>query len=271
MGKYAQIVIGPAGCGKSTYCNHLYEHCQAINRSIHIANLDPAAEHFNYPVTFDVRDLITLEDVMQELDLGPNGGLLYCMEYLEDNLEEWLGEELEGYGDEDYLVFDCPGQIELYNHLSVFKTFVNYLKSDGWSVCVVYCLDCHFVSDVSKFIAGSMQALSAMVKLELPHVNILTKMDICEDKDAIDEFRFPEPTTLLASLEASTGPRFRKLNGAIAAILEEFSLVSFLPLDITDDDSIAEILGNIDMAVQYGEDAEVKVRDYEDAGEEGEA
>lgn len=26
------------------------------------------------------------------------------------------------------------------------------------------------------------QALSAMVKLELPHVNILTKMDICENK-----------------------------------------------------------------------------------------
>ena len=27
-----------------------------------------------------------------------------------------------------------------------------------------------------------MQALSAMVKMELPHVNILTKMDICPDK-----------------------------------------------------------------------------------------
>ena len=43
-------------------------------------------------------------------------------------------------------MFDCPGQIELYSHLSVFKTFVEYLKSDGWSVCVVYCLDCHFMT-----------------------------------------------------------------------------------------------------------------------------
>lgn len=34
----------------------------------------------------------------------------------------------QGYGEEDYLIFDCPGQIELYNHLSVFKTFVEYLK-----------------------------------------------------------------------------------------------------------------------------------------------
>jgi len=38
-------------------------------------------------------------------------GLLFCMEYLEENLEDWLSGELEGYGDDDYLVFDCPGQV----------------------------------------------------------------------------------------------------------------------------------------------------------------
>ncbi len=37
----------------------------------------------------------------------------------------------QGYGDEDYLVFDCPGQIELYNHLNVFKTFVDFLRKVG--------------------------------------------------------------------------------------------------------------------------------------------
>ena len=29
----------------------------------------------------DIRELISLEDVMEELQLGPNGGLIYCMEY----------------------------------------------------------------------------------------------------------------------------------------------------------------------------------------------
>lgn len=38
---------------------------------------------------------------------------------------------VQGYGEDDYLVFDCPGQIELYNHLSVFKTFVDFLKRVG--------------------------------------------------------------------------------------------------------------------------------------------
>ena len=31
-------------------------------------------------------------------------------------------------------------------------------------------------------VAGSLQALSAMVQLELPHVNVLTKVDLLSDK-----------------------------------------------------------------------------------------
>jgi hypothetical protein len=37
----------------------------------------------------DIKDLITLEEVMEEMELGPNGGLLYCMEYLLQN-QDWL-------------------------------------------------------------------------------------------------------------------------------------------------------------------------------------
>ncbi len=54
-----------------------------------MVNLDPAAEEFGYDVSFDVRDLITVADVMEELNLGPNGALVYCMEYLLDNLD-WI-------------------------------------------------------------------------------------------------------------------------------------------------------------------------------------
>jgi hypothetical protein len=79
-------------------------------------------------------------------------------------------------------VFDCPGQIELYSHVDVFRHVVRFLRREGWSPLVVYCLDSHFMTDAAKFIAGSLQALSAMVKLELPHINVLTKMDLLQDK-----------------------------------------------------------------------------------------
>jgi hypothetical protein len=66
--------------------------------------------------------------VMEMFNLGPNGSLVYCMEYLEANLD-WLvqrilattrlGYESVGEGVEgertafgcSYLIFDCPGQV----------------------------------------------------------------------------------------------------------------------------------------------------------------
>jgi hypothetical protein len=52
---------------------------------VHVVNLDPAAEHFAYPVAIDIRDLISLTDVVEELNYGPNGGLIYCMESVKQN------------------------------------------------------------------------------------------------------------------------------------------------------------------------------------------
>ena len=55
-------------CAHGTNIN--YHSVQADPLCMHA---DPAAENFNYPVSFDVRELITLEDVMEEMQLGPNG------------------------------------------------------------------------------------------------------------------------------------------------------------------------------------------------------
>ncbi|KAL6775988.1 hypothetical protein ACKKBG_A19345 [Auxenochlorella protothecoides x Auxenochlorella symbiontica] len=266
--KFAQLVIGPAGCGKSTYCETIKAHCDTIGRSVHVVNLDPAAEHFNYPVSIDVRDLITLDDVAEELDLGPNGGLLYCMEFLEDNLSDWLEEELQGYGEDDYLLFDCPGQIELYSHVSVFRTFTEFLKRDGWNICAVYCMDSQFVAEPPKFIAGCLSALSAMVQLELPHVNMLTKVDLVQDKDSLESYLFPDALELRHALGESTGPRFSALNDVIVNLLDEFAMVSFTPLDIGDEESIETALFQVDSAIQYGEDQDVRQKEYGDFPDE---
>lgn len=42
--KFAQLVIGPAGCGKSTYCNTIQQHCHACGRSVHVFNLGAALQ-----------------------------------------------------------------------------------------------------------------------------------------------------------------------------------------------------------------------------------
>lgn len=55
---------------QSTYCHALINHMHAGRRSAIAINLDPAAEKFHYQPTIDIRDLVTLEDVMEEMELG---------------------------------------------------------------------------------------------------------------------------------------------------------------------------------------------------------
>eukprot|EP00964_Phaeocystis_antarctica_P016738 scaffold9209_cov49-Phaeocystis_antarctica.AAC.1 len=50
-------------------------HIETLNQRVHVVNLDPAAEHFRYPVAADIRDLISLEDV-QELGKIASGPML---------------------------------------------------------------------------------------------------------------------------------------------------------------------------------------------------
>lgn len=80
--RYAVLVTGPAGAGKSTFCSSFITHLHTSKRSGHLVNLDPAANSnaFEYEPAIDIRDLISLDDVMNELNYGPNGGLVYCFE-----------------------------------------------------------------------------------------------------------------------------------------------------------------------------------------------
>ena len=75
-------------------------------------------------------------------------------------------------------MINIPGQIELYTHIPVMRQLVERLQAWDFQVCVVFLLDAQFLVDASKFVSGSLTALSTMVNLELPHVNVITKMDL---------------------------------------------------------------------------------------------
>ncbi|KAJ3615952.1 hypothetical protein Zmor_012168 [Zophobas morio] len=256
--RYGQLVIGPAGSGKSTYTSTIQKHCKDLRRLTYCANLDPAAEYFDYDVAVDVRDLISVEDVFEELNYGPNGGLIYCMEYLLENIS-WLTEEIGDYED-DYWIFDCPGQIELYSHSTIVREIVEHLERMDFRICAVYLLDSQFIQDPSKFFGGCLSSMSAMIRLELPHVNILNKMDIIGSgirKKELESFLAPDPRLISEELSNVT-ERCRKLNEAIADLVDSYSLVSFIPLNREDPESVYQVLHHIDFAIQYGENLEPK-------------
>lgn len=91
---FAQLVIGPPGSGKSTYCDGMQQFMRAIERKCSVVNLDPANDHCAYEPAVDVRDLVTIDDIMEQEALGPNGGILYALEELEHNFD-WLADALK--------------------------------------------------------------------------------------------------------------------------------------------------------------------------------
>jgi adenylate kinase family enzyme len=90
---FAQLVIGPPGSGKSTYCDGMHQFMSAIGRSSSVVNLDPAANDAS-KLALDVRDLVRLDEIMASEELGPNGGVLYALEELEHNVQ-WLEDGLK--------------------------------------------------------------------------------------------------------------------------------------------------------------------------------
>lgn len=245
-------------------------------------NLDPAAEDFAFEPDLDIKDLISLEDVMEEMSLGPNGGLIYCFEFLMENLD-FLTDPLEEVTDDYLIVFDMPGQIELYTHVPILPNLVKTLMHGSLNIrmCAAYLLEATFVVDRPKFFSGTLSAMSAMLMLEMPHINILSKMDLVKgqvakrelkrfvqvDADLIEDdpsrrttdeednrkYRDPATTESLMS-----GSAFHKLNKAVAQLIDDFSMVSYLKLDVQDEDSLGAVLSYIDDAIQFHEAQEPK-------------
>ena len=86
----------------------------SLNRNVFVINLDPANENLTYDCEINIYELINVEDVMRNCNLGPNGGLLFAIEFLEENFE-WLEFKLNNLSKKysnAYFLFDFPGQID---------------------------------------------------------------------------------------------------------------------------------------------------------------
>ncbi|NWH47405.1 GPN2 GTPase, partial [Fregata magnificens] len=252
---FGQVVIGPPGSGKTTYCHGMQEFMGRIGRKVTVVNLDPANEAMPYQCAVDIAELITLPDVMENLKLGPNGGLIYCMEYLEANFD-WLQEKLAAFRGHYYL-FDCPGQVELYTHHNALKNVFAQLAKWNFRLAAVHLVDSHYCTDPGKFISVLCTSLSTMLHVELPHVNVLSKMDLIEQygKLAFNLDYYTEVLDLSYLVDhLASDPFFRnyrRLNEKLVEVIEDYSLVSFVPLNIQDKESMRQVMQAVDKANGY--------------------
>ncbi|XP_046399480.1 GPN-loop GTPase 2 isoform X2 [Ischnura elegans] len=210
----------------------------------------------SYEPSIDVSTLVTLEDVMDTYHLGPNGGLMYCMEFLEKNID-WLFEQI-GRFKGHYFIFDCPGQVELYTHHNSVKNITEKLVKFGLHLCAINVVDSHYCSDPGKFVSALLMSLTTMLNMGLPHVNVLSKTDLTEryGKLMFHPSYYTDVLDLEYLLDALNDDPFAtkrgtKLNKAMVELIEGYSLVSFLPLCVNNIQLLGKVRAAVDTANGY--------------------
>lgn len=73
-----------------------------------------------------------------------------------------------------------------YLHLS-FHQFLHHI-SCPFQLTAVHLVDSHYCADPAKFISVLCTSLSTMLHVELPHVNVLSKMDLIEQYGKLGKF-----------------------------------------------------------------------------------
>jgi hypothetical protein len=210
--------------------------------------------------------LISLTDVQNEFSLGPNSSFMYCFDFLEKNID-WLAQKIKSLG-EKYLLFDCPGQIEIFTVSDSFKKIIQRLTSTKTeemlfsktlSLCVVNLIESSNLLDLPRYVFSIFSVLNAMINLALPQINIISKIDLLKNYDKKDMpfslgfYKNPsdiEKITLMVD-EINVNPKFKKLNKLIAEFVTEYGLVSFDILDVSDQKHLNKIATLIDKANGY--------------------
>ncbi|KAI6660649.1 GPN-loop GTPase 2 isoform X1 [Oopsacas minuta] len=250
---YGEIVVGLPGSGKSTFCKFMSEYLSERGRQVEVINLDPANERTPYESRISISELVTHDDVMRELGIGPNGSYIYCIEFLEANFDWLLGKIKEKKN--CYYIIDCPGQIELFTHHNSIRNICKLLVDNGLKLTAVQLMDCQFCNDPAKFISGTMISLCTMLQLELPHVNILSKMDLFDNANTMRQDMYTEVLDLSYLLDTlhdhPLTEKYGALNKRLTDLIQNFSLVSFKSFDIRNRESYSKVMEEIDRANGY--------------------
>jgi GTPase SAR1 family protein len=174
----AIFIIGTAGSGKSLLTANLFDYYTKNGNFVGVLNLDPGVENLPYTCDVDVRDYVDLISVMKQYDLGPNGAMIMASDLIASKIDE-LQKDVDNVNP-DYLIVDTPGQIELFAYRTSGPFFVQNFNVEQKSAIFLH--DGSLVTTPTNFVSMALLASSIKLRLNLPFVNVLTKIDLIEDR-----------------------------------------------------------------------------------------
>ncbi|MDH4214447.1 MAG: ATP/GTP-binding protein [Candidatus Thorarchaeota archaeon] len=177
------FLVGTAGSGKSLLTASLEKWLVESDLSVTVVNIDPGVESPPYTSDVDIREYVDYGEVMNNFGLGPNGALVASLDMGVGSVNELREEIIES--ERDYVLVDCPGQMELFAYRNSGPLMVSGLRGDDPSLSL-YLLDSNIAKTPIGYLSSMLLGLSINIRFGLPQLNILSKTDILME-DEIEE------------------------------------------------------------------------------------
>jgi len=244
--------IGTAGSGKSTLTKSFQNWLKLRGLDAITVNLDPGADALPYAPDVDIRDWISLREIMEDYNLGPNGAQIVAADMMVLNVKE-IKKSIEEFKT-GYVLLDTPGQIELFVFRESGNILVNQLNP-GRSI-ISYLLDPVLSKTASGFVTQLLLSLTTRFRLSLPVANVLSKSDLLDEKE-IERIR--EWSTISEEIyETILRERasvYRELSEQILLLLKHFGEESTLiPVSSENLSGMEDLYNVIQMCFRAGED-----------------
>jgi GTPase SAR1 family protein len=234
------FVVGTAGAGKSSLVTAFQRWSRFLDIETMSVNLDPGAERVHYDPEFDVREFISLTDVMDEYDLGPNGAQILAADLLAAQAEE-IGLELESLSG-DLVIIDTPGQVELF----AFRQASNHLVEvlGGENAAIIYLFDPMLSKTASGFVSQMLLSSIVHFRLGLPTANFISKSDLLEEEELQKILEWGERLEILeyALYDEAGGQRTEFAIGQLRMMQESGIMPGLIPLSSELEEGLADVL-----------------------------
>ena len=200
---------------------------------------------------------------MEEYKLGPNGSMIFCIEFLQANIH-WLIDKIRALHREKgikYFLFDLPGQVEIYSNNAALREIIQTLeKKLPMRVAALHLVDCSYLYDRNRFLSALTLSLTATVGMDMPMINAISKVDLLKTLGRPDMgLSFYQNMSGLNLMfhdcqEDEASPfmkKYGKLSQELCDLVERYNMVSYSMIDIHNKMSMCNIVMQLDQANGY--------------------
>ncbi|MEM3481119.1 MAG: ATP/GTP-binding protein [Candidatus Korarchaeum sp.] len=177
----ALIVLGTAGSGKTTFtANFSRWLSDRVPLRVCSVNLDPGASFLPFDPSYDIRELISIDHLMIEERLGPNGAMVRAAELMVELSDEIASSLLSL--DCEYLIVDTPGQMEIFAFRPTGRVLCEKLARK-LRILSIYLGDYDPSREIEDLLSSALLAKILELKLGVKVIPLLNKSDLWEGRD----------------------------------------------------------------------------------------